>query len=170
MCSASMPRLNLNHVDITQLSEYLSQDLDESNISSEKSLFSPEEFNEYVKLMKLNEQKNIFSCMHMSCRSIGRNIDSVISLINVLNVQFCAIGISETWLKPNDSLCNIQIDGYKFIGNGRDKRRGGSGVGICICNDLNFVHRLDLDVNPNFLESIYLLKSRVIAKIQYLVQ
>ena len=33
-----------------------------SSISSEKSLFSPEEFNEYVQLMKLNEEeeKNCF--------------------------------------------------------------------------------------------------------------
>ena len=88
----------------------------------------------------------------MNYRSIGKNIDSVTSLLGALNTQYSAIGVSETWLRPGDSMCNI--DGYDFIGNGRERRRGG-GVGIFIRKDLDFIHRSELDMNTEFIESIF---------------
>ena len=143
----------VNDVDLTALASFLSPELDETCVNtSEKSLYLPEEFNNHVDHLSLNESTNIFSCIHMNCRSIGKNIDSVTSLLSALNIQFSAIGVSETWLRPGDSMCNI--DSYDFIGNGRERRRGG-GVGIFIRKDLDFIHRSELDINTEFIESLF---------------
>ena len=145
------PQHSVNGVDVNRFSEYLSFDLNENNCDVDKSLYLPEELNDSMKQLNLNgnDVNKLFSCVHMNCRSIGKNIDSINSLLDVLNVKFSAIGVTETWLRPNDSLCNI--DGYNFKGNCREGKRGG-GVGIFIRNDFDFVHRVDLDVNNDFIE------------------
>ena len=106
----------VNDVDLTALTNFLSQELDETCVNtSEKSLYLPEEFNNHVEHLGLIKSTNIFSSIHMNCRSIGKNIDSATSLLSALNIQFSA-----TWLRPGDSMCNIE--GYDFIGNGRERR------------------------------------------------
>ena len=65
----------------------------------------------------------------------------------------CAVGLSETWLKPIDPVYNL--DGYEFVGNERQNRNGG-GVGIYVHNDFNYNRRLDLDINNNDFESVFI--------------
>ena len=125
-----------------------------ASFNHEQNCFLPSEFNTFLH----EEQKNSdlrkgFSCLHLNCRSIKRNIDKFINFLGNIELDFCAIGVTETWLTTDDLPLNI--DGYKFIGNSRHGRRGG-GVGAYIRNDFNFVHRSDLDVFSESLECIFI--------------
>ena len=94
-----------------------------------------------------------FSCLHVNCRSIKKNFSSLESFLHVINNPFCAIGITETWLRDCDPI--YDIDGFKFMGNNRVDRRGG-GVGIYVRDDLVFKQRVHLDINVNCMESIFI--------------
>ena len=67
------------------------------------------------------------------------------------------IGISETWLRVNNSNDDIfNIPGYKFISNNRRHKHGG-GVGLFIKDDLNFKLRSDLQsFDKKLYESIFI--------------
>ena len=65
------------------------------------------------------------------------------TVIISLDIQFSVIGLTETWLKQNDPLYNLQS--YIFIGNSRKERTGG-GVGIFFKEEINMKHRDDLDI------------------------
>ena len=146
-------RQHIDSFDVSHLSEYLSPNVNEIDNGHSPSFFLPDELNNYIKNNKGCGDK-AFSCIHMNCRSIVKNIDSITSLLDTLNTQFCAIGTSETWLKFDDPFCKTCIVGYDFVGNSREARRGG-GVGIFIRQDLDFIHRKELDINTDFLESIF---------------
>ena len=154
MPNSVIPNQSGHGVNISRLQQFLSPNLNENDdIELIKELYLSEEFNSYINDLKLNGLSDIFSCMHVNCRSIFKNGDSLLSLLNILDLTFCAIGVSETWLKHDDIPFNIS--GYDFIGNSREAKRGG-GVGIFIRNDYNFIHRKDLDVNNDCIESVFI--------------
>ena len=100
----------------------------------------------------MGRRSSKFSLIHCNCRSMNKNFDGMLSLINSLDVQFSVIGVTETWLRDTEHLYNIM--NYSFLAQGRDFKRGG-GVGIYIRNDLDFVERSDLNVNIQEMESIF---------------
>ena len=126
---------------------------DENSYGQDQSYYTPEAFNEYVSHNKLTTSyNNLFSMIHFNCRSILKNFDDIIALINFLSIKFTVIGVSETWLKDNSIQCNIL--GYNFLSNNRKNRRGG-GVGIYIKDDLVFKCRNDVEINDVYIESIF---------------
>ena len=70
------------------------------------------------------------------------------------NIQFCIIGISETWLR--DDSHSVDIDGYRFIHKNRPNRTSG-GVGLYISENLEFKLRPDLCFdNPDIAKSLFI--------------
>ena len=53
--------------------------------------------------------------MHRNTRSINQNLSQLTHLLLNINHQFAAIGISETWLKENAHV--FDIENYRFIHN-----------------------------------------------------
>ena len=90
--------------------------------------------------------------IHMNCRSILRNFDDIHSLLDTLSITFSAIAVTETWLRDDSTLRNIQ--GYKFEKTNRQGRRGG-GVGVFIHDNITYKCRTDLHVNGDHMESIF---------------
>ena len=77
----------------------------------------------------------------------------MMSLINTLDMQFSIIGVTETWIRENNPLYNI--DNYSFLAHGREFKRGG-GVGLYVRNGLDFNERSDLNVNTQDIESMFI--------------
>ena len=70
--------------------------------------------------------KETLNIMHLNCRSIKRNYDSVFELLNNLNFKFDIIAISESWFNKNDDVSLYNIQGYNsFICNRESKQGGG---------------------------------------------
>ena len=70
--------------------------------------FTPSEFLE----QKLPPNK--FSMLHINIASLGKHIDELRSLLEVLSHPFDIIGITETRFHDDNPLTNIEIDGYMF--------------------------------------------------------
>ena len=41
---------------------------------------------------------NLFSVIHLNARSIPKNFDNFLTFLENVEIQFTAIGVSETWL------------------------------------------------------------------------
>jgi hypothetical protein len=70
---------------------------------------------------------NNFKVVHINAQSLRCHIDEVRELFLSCNVD--AIGVSESWLKPDISNLEIQLPGYNIIRNDRIGKAGG-GVAI----------------------------------------
>lgn len=145
----------LNDIDLLRITELLSPPNDDQSFNGPcQNYFLPSEFNTFMHDNLLHQNfKNGFSCLHLNCRSLKKNADSLISFLNGINLDFCAVGVTETWLNSNDP--SYDIEGYNFIGSSRQERRGG-GVGAFIRNDLNFVHRKEFDIFSESIECIFI--------------
>ena len=124
---------------------------DNDTFGIDQSFYLPDDHNSTLLKYSLNSIN--FSIIHINCHSILTNFDGISALLNSLNFQFSVIGVTETWLKDNSLLCNIQ--GFSFLHNSRAERRGG-GVGVFIRENLIHKHRGDLDINNGVIESIFI--------------
>ena len=111
----------------------------------------PNEYNDVVKDLVLKNKK-VLSMVHFNCRSIKRNLDNFHSVLASISCPFSCIALSETWLANAEE---IQIPGYRFIGNGRQNKRGG-GVGCLIKKDMKYKTRKDLDVFNQCIETVFI--------------
>ena len=66
--------------------------------------------------------------LHINIASLSKHIDELRNLIHSLNHPFDIIGITETRLHDNDSLVNIEIDGYEFRHTPTATECGGAGI------------------------------------------
>ena len=57
---------------------------------------------------------NKFSMLHINIASLGKHIDELRCILDVLNYLFDIIGITETRFHDDNPLTNIDIDGYVF--------------------------------------------------------
>ena len=62
------------------------------------------------KNIDLLQQKDIFLMCHINIRSLKANVGSFETCLANLNFEFTVIGVSETWLRDNCDLYNL--DGY----------------------------------------------------------
>lgn len=84
---------------------------------------------------KFLEPKGL-TILHVNCRSMNANFDSLLNLLHNFDVLPEIIAVSETWLSTEtDSLYNIE--GYDFVSRPRNSKSLGGGVGIYYKNELN---------------------------------
>ena len=87
-----------------------------------------------------------FSTLTINCRSLSKNFDKLEYSLKSLNVNFDCIGITETWIKPVESIDSYNMTDYTFLSKPRMEKRGG-GVGMYIANRLKFKERNDINTN-----------------------
>ena len=92
--------------------------------------------------------------MHINCRSLKKNFDSVINLLHPLNNNITAIAFTETWLTPETETL-YALPGYNFVCRSRIDKIGG-GVGIYINSDFSYKYRKDLSIFNDNIESLFL--------------
>ena len=98
--------------------------------------------------------KNL-SIIHLNCRSLVANFDTVCNFLQTLNCKFDIIALSETWF--NENTCNeiFSLNGYNLYTCNRKNKRGG-GVLLFVSNKyscVNIVENMTLDID-NCLEII----------------
>src|SRR6188768_1208672 len=59
-----------------------------------------------------------FNLLHVNCRSLQKNYDSLCSLVEYIKSPFIAIAVTETWLNPhNENFYSLQ--GFTLVSNSR---------------------------------------------------
>lgn len=86
---------------------------------------------------------------HLNIRSLNKNLDELLILLDSLKTEFQVIVLSETWL--NDPSEFITLDGYKDYHSVRSNGRGG-GVSILVRNNIHSQLLPQFTLNNNVLE------------------
>ena len=99
-------------------------------------------------------KSNPFSLMHMNIRSSFKNMDNFNMYLELLNVKFLIIGLSETW--GNDSPIDMHTPkGYNREHQSRSNKRGG-GVALLIKDSIQYTPRTDLSVFNDNIKSVFI--------------
>ena len=104
--------------------------------------------------LKTNCELKDYVIIHINCRSLIKNVDSVIDLISCLQFRPDFIAISETKLNKYSDLNLIKINGYHF--HHVDSLSSWGGVGLYIKNYINFNIRKDLSLYNENYESLWI--------------
>ena len=91
--------------------------------------------------------------MHINCRSVSKNFNSILDLLDIAATSVTFIAVTETWLTPVTE-SNYVIPNYHLVSQPRLNKPGG-GVGIYILNDVEYILRKDLTFNYDFIECIF---------------
>ena len=122
----------------------------DSNIDPDKQLLGPvvsnndkyyleSEFNQFI----LNENTlGKLSILHVNIRSLNKNLDSLLTLLQSLKYKFSILAICETW-QTNSNIDIFQIPGYVKVSLPCLSGVGG-GVALFIEHGINFKIRNDL--------------------------
>ena len=94
---------------------------------------------------------NLALC-HLNIRSLKKNLADFERYLNLLDMRFTIIGVSETWLGDCDCLL-YEFNGYNLIEGHRISKRGG-GVGIFVKNGICFSKREDLCIFEEYVECV----------------
>ena len=101
-----------------------------------------------------NFNNKTFSVLHSNIRSLAKNHDKLIILLEELGHNFSLIGLSETKIKlGEDCLANIDLYGYRFLSQPSLSNAGG--VGLFAKKDLNLVVRNVLSVSNCEFEALW---------------
>ena len=114
----------------------------EFQVSSNCNYFNCESFvNAHNDKQKRSCYDNLSLC-HANIRSLKQNFAGLERYLDLLNMKFTIIGVTETWLDEYD--CDLYgLNDYNLVEKHRDSRRGG-GVGIFIRNGACYSTREDL--------------------------
>ena len=89
----------------------------------------------------MSQDEQHFSICHMSIRSIRANLQNFESYLQLLNIEFSVIGITETWF--DDTSCLLySMQNYNCIENHR-KNQSGGGVAILLRDGIPYKQRTD---------------------------
>lgn len=97
---------------------------------------------------------NCINLLHINCRSLKKNFDSISTLLAPLSDNLTAIALSETWLTSATEQL-YTLNGYTFVSKHRTNKIGG-GVGLYINNNLSFKLREDLSQMDDFIECLFI--------------
>jgi len=120
-----------------------SQDIDaDNNFYKDLSLAD----SNYMTARELSNSTNVspndLSILHVNCRSLNKNYDNLLQLIQQLNFTVPVIAVTETWTtKATEN--DFNMPGYVFTGKSR-KHNNYGGVGLYILNNIDFKVRPDL--------------------------
>ena len=105
-----------------------------------------------IELKKQLAHFNNFSLFHTNIRSSNQNLNQLKCYLNLLDINFSIIGLSETWGKPQH--IDMQtIPGYIHYYCTRAKNKRGGGTSLYIKSSIPFKSRSDLEFKKTLFES-----------------
>lgn len=112
----------------------------QSEILDSCNYFLEDDFN--LKFSKVKDT-NPMSLIHFNVRSLSKNYEKLQNYLELLQLEFTAIALSETWIKDTHDISFTNIPGYKFIHKDRLSKSGG-GVGLYLKENIPHKIRKDL--------------------------
>ena len=149
-----------NSAQLQVLSEFAAIDKDidpDKNLlcfNKNVSYYTEAELNRFVGENKSRNYNSKMSVLHINARSINKNFDNVMLLINSIKITFKVIAISETWIDDKHNQVLPQIPGYTCFSKPRTERKGG-GLALYIQDTLkSLLINLDGHPKPNTFECL----------------
>jgi len=106
------------------------------------------------KIIQIPCHDNAQSLLHINARSLSKNIDRLVSELNLLPNKPSIIAVTETWAKTDSDI--FPIPGYTSILKAREKKVGG-GVGLFIQDAIDLKYKLRPDLSLNMpSESLFI--------------
>ena len=124
----------------------------EYQVSSTCNYFDCESFKKAHYDMKKQYYIDNLALCHLNILSLKQNLADFERYLNLLDMRFTIIGVSETWLGDCDCLL-YELNGYDLIEEHRVSKRGG-GVGIFVKNGMCFSKREDLCIFEEYAECV----------------
>ena len=103
--------------------------------SIQSKYYSPTEF------LTSKIPKNCFSFFHLNIASLECHIDDLKSVLSILDFDFDVIGISESRIKNDVPIANLDIPGYKYEHTPTNTSTGGTLIFVKNC--FNYEKRLE---------------------------
>src|SRR5271165_4963104 len=92
--------------------------------------------------------------LHLNCRGLGKNYDSIENLIDIIVYQLTAICVTESWVSANAATI-YNFPNYTFFSNPRTLKSSG-GLGIFVHDESNSFLRQDLCLMLPHIETIFI--------------
>ena len=116
--------------------------------SIKSKYYSPAEF------LRCKLPKN-FTMLHINIVSLSKHIDELRNLLKLLKHPFDIIGITETRLLNDETLINIDLDGYDFVHTPTFNRCGGAGFYVKSAYDFEIKKKLSKSIR-DLTETIFI--------------
>jgi Reverse transcriptase (RNA-dependent DNA polymerase)/Endonuclease-reverse transcriptase len=81
---------------------------------------------------------NPMTIIHINCRSLNKNFDSIHSFIMSLSLLPSVILLTETWLSSESPLHFYHLENYSLLSKPRESNKSGGGVAMYISNMLTY--------------------------------
>ena len=135
--------------DINPDIHYFGQQPELSNLNS--NYYFENEFSKYICNLQ-GKEKQCISLIHINIRSMNANFSSFQAYLCNLNFNFNFIGFTETWLREDSDLFNME--GYSIVNKIRNDRPGG-GVSLLIQEHIPYKVREDLSFMHDAIECVF---------------
>ena len=109
----------------------------------------------YIDPITINQLYNItneFTFLNINIRSLNKNFNKILLLINELGFSPTIISVTETWLHSTKPLIHT-LEGYTYIGKSGCNQAGG--VGLFILNSLQYNLLTNYQLNLGNCEDIW---------------
>ena len=118
------------------------------NDSIESKYYTPAQF------ISAKIKKNRFSIIHLNISSLKAHLDELKTLLKLLDHPFDVICLTETRIRTEEPLFNVQIDGYQFFSTPTLTQCGGAGIYVKTGLDPSKIKEFSISEH-NVSESIF---------------
>jgi len=143
---------------VSSLIEVLEDDSNEENNEESPSLFQHSPYFDIETVAdSFQEKEKVFTVLSLNCQSLSAKMDEIriyLHELNERNVNFNAICVQETWIRPNMDTSLLQIDGFTMINRTASCSAHG-GVAIYLQNMFNY-SILEIVDDPNVWDGVFI--------------
>ena len=103
------------------------------------------------------KSKESFSLFHLNIASLAKNKEELETILNMIDLKFDVIGITETKIKCKNPVIDTNINGYKYYSTPTEADKGGAILHIKEECNVKPLPKLDKIIyKPKHLESVFI--------------
>ena len=110
-----------------------------------------------INLFNYKNKKDSFSLFHLNIASLSKNKDKLETILNMIDLKFDVVGITENLIKVGKPSIDVNINGYKYYSTPTDADKGGALIYINDqCNTKPLPNFDKIMYKPKQLESVFI--------------
>ena len=121
-------------------------------LKNAKKIIPPPENCQYSSDVFSKLENSFFSIIHINCRSLKKNLPSILQFLSTINYSPSVIALTETWLVQGDTYL-LAIPNYVLVSSPRKNRQGG-GVGFYVSTDYLYIVRESFTISNDLIETV----------------
>ena len=126
--------------------------MNNTNINNISDLHNNSSSCNYIDSIVLNNNTSHLNILYMNIRSLNKNYDSLLNLLDSSNSIIHIIALTETWL--TDTKFTLPISDYQFVNKNSIRKSGIGGTAFYIHNSIEFITIKELSLATSDYESV----------------